>query len=129
MRLHVTSVFVNDQEKALQFYTEVLGFKKEKDIPMGKFRWLTVKSKQQASDVELLLEPATHPAVEPYRSALVKDGIPLASFAVTDIQSEYNRLQEKGVNFTQELSEMGGVKIAVLDDTCGNLIQLIELPT
>ncbi|NRA65842.1 MAG: VOC family protein [Pseudobacteriovorax sp.] len=69
MRLHVTSVFVNDQEKALQFYTEVLGFKKEKDIPMGKFRWLTVKSKQQASDVELLLEPATHPAVEPYRSA------------------------------------------------------------
>ena len=124
IRLHLTSVFVDDQDKALRFYTEVLGFEPRTDEPIGNGeRWLTVAAKGQ--DVELLLEPSGHPAVAPYRDALIADGIPLASFAVDDVQSEYERLRAAGVNFTQRPTTMGPVTTAVLDDGCGNLIQLV----
>ena len=124
IRLHLTGVFVDDQDEALRFYTEVLGFEVRTDVPVGNGdRWLTVGAEGQ--DVELLLEPSGHPAVAPYRDALVADGIPLASFAVDDIQSEYERLLAAGVTFTQPPTEMGPVTTAVLDDGCGNLIQLL----
>ena len=124
IRLHLTSVFVDDQDEALRFYTEVLGFEPRTDEPIGNGeRWLTVGAKGQ--DVELLLEPSGHPAVAPYRDALAADGIPLASFAVDDVQSEYERLRAAGVTFTQRPTTMGPVTIAVLDDGCGNLIQLV----
>ena len=124
IRLHLTGVFVDDQDEALRFYTEVLGFELRTDVPVGNGdRWLTVGADGQ--DVELLLEPSGHPAVAPYRDALVADGIPLASFAVDDIQSEYERLLAAGVTFTQPPTEMGPVTTAVLDDGCGNLIQLL----
>lgn len=127
IRIHVTSVFVDDQADALRFYTEVLGFEPRTDVPTGNGdRWLTVGAPGQ-DGVELLLEPATHPAVGPYRDAVTADGIPLASFAVDDVQAEYDRLVEAGVTFTQPPTEMGPVTTAVLDDTCGNLIQLITL--
>ncbi len=124
IRLHLTGVFVDDQDEALRFYTEVLGFEVRTDVPVGNGdRWLTVGAEGQ--DVELLLEPSGHPAVAPYRDALVADGIPLASFAVDDIQSEYERLRAAGVTFTQPPTEMGPVTTAVLDDGCGNLVQLL----
>ena len=124
IRLHLTSVFVDDQDEALRFYTEVLGFEPRIDEPIGNGdRWLTVGAAGQ--DVELLLEPSGHPAVAPYRDALAADGIPLASFAVDDIQSEYDRLRGVGVTFTQPPTAMGPVSTAVLDDGCGNLIQLV----
>lgn len=125
IRLHVTSVFVDDQEKALRFYTGVLGFELRVDEPIGNGdRWLTVGSPGQ--DVELLLEPSGHPAVDPYRDALAADGIPLASFAVDDVDAEYERLRTEGVVFTQIPTAMGPATTAVLDDGCGNLIQLIS---
>ncbi|MFF6809806.1 VOC family protein [Streptomyces sp. NPDC012403] len=124
MRIHLTSVFVDDQEKALRFYTGVLGFVKKNDIPMGADRWLTVVSPEDPDGTELLLEPSGHPAVQPYRTALVQDGIPAASFAVDDVRAEFERLRGLGVRFTQEPLEMGPVTTAVLDDTCGNLIQI-----
>ncbi|MFD9919725.1 VOC family protein [[Kitasatospora] papulosa] len=125
MRIHLTSVFVDDQAKALHFYTEILGFAKKHDVPLGgKDRWLTVVSPEEPDGTELLLEPAGHPAAATYRDALVKDGIPLAQFAVDDVQAEYERLRGLGVRFTQEPLERGPVKTAVLDDTCGNLIQI-----
>ena len=125
IRLHLTGVFVDDQDEALRFYTEVLGFELRTDVPVGNGdRWLTVGVEGQ--DVELLLEPSGHPAVAPYREALVADGIPLASFAVDDIQSEYERLCAAGVTFTQPPTAMGPVTTAVLDDGCGNLVQLLE---
>lgn len=127
IRIHVTSVFVNDQEHALRFYTEVLGFERRTDVPIGNGdRWLTVGAPGQ-NNVELLLEPATHPAVGPYRDGVTADGIPLASFAVDDVPAEYERLVATGVTFTQPPTAMGPVTTAVLDDTCGNLIQLIML--
>jgi catechol 2,3-dioxygenase-like lactoylglutathione lyase family enzyme len=126
IRLHVTSVFVDDQERALRFYTEVLGFEPRTDIPLGgASRWLTVGAPGQ--DVELLLEPSSHPAVGPYRDGVTGDGIPLASFAVDDIGAEHERLVAAGVTFTQPPTAMGPVTTAVLDDTCGNLIQLVQL--
>ena len=128
MRIYVTSVFVDDQKKALDFYTNTLGFKKKTDIPLGEASWLTVVSPDQPNGTELLLEPSDHPAVKPYKNALVEDGIPATSFAVDDIQSEFDRLRSKGVKFTQEPTEMGGVTTAVFDDTCGNLIQIVKLP-
>lgn len=128
MRLHVMSVFVDDQSKAIDFYTNILGFTKKHDIPMGEARWLTVSESGADGEVEVLLEPAGHPAVGPYRAALVEDGIPLASFAVDDLEAEAKRLRELGVEFTQPVVEHGGYKTAVLDDTCGNLIQLVQLP-
>ncbi|MEV5516567.1 VOC family protein [Streptomyces flaveolus] len=126
MKIRLTSVFVDDQAKALHFYTEILGFVKRHDVPVGeKDRWLTVVSPDEPDGTELLLEPAGHPAVKPYRDALVQDGIPLAQFAVADVRAEYERLRGLGVHFTQEPLEMGPVTTAVLDDTCGNLIQIV----
>lgn len=124
MRINVTSVFVDDQEKALRFYTEVLGFEKKHDIPLGGDRWLTVVSPENPDGTELLLEPDGHPAVRPFKEALVADGIPFASFAVSDVDSEVRRLTELGVRFTQRPLRMGEVTTAVFDDTCGNLIQI-----
>ncbi|MGW0533946.1 VOC family protein [Streptomyces sp. NPDC003032] len=129
MKIHLTSVFVDDQAKALRFYTEILGFVKKHDVPVGeKDRWLTVVSPEEPGGVELLLEPAAHPAVKPYRDTLVEDGIPLAQFAVEDVHAQYERLRGLGVRFTQEPLEMGPVTTAVFDDTCGNLIQLATEP-
>ena len=128
MRIYVTSVFVDEQKKALDFYTNILGFQKKRDIPLGGgASWLTVVSPDQPDGTELLLEPSSHPAVNPYKTALVQDGIPATSFAVDDVQAEFDRLRAKGVRFTQEPTEMGGISMAVLDDTCGNLIQLVQL--
>ncbi|MGW1428011.1 VOC family protein [Streptomyces sp. NPDC002431] len=125
MRIHLTSVFVDDQERALRFYTEILGFTKKHDVPVGGTdRWLTVVSPEDPDGTELLLEPAGHPAARTYRDALVADGIPLAQFAVDDVRAEHERLSALGVRFVQEPTEMGPVTAAVLDDTCGNLIQI-----
>ncbi|MEV4556804.1 VOC family protein [Kitasatospora sp. NPDC049285] len=129
MRIHVTSVFVDDQEQALRFYADVLGFVKKRDIPLGGgARWLTVVSPEQPDGTELLLEPSGHRAVPPYKSALVEDGIPAASFAVDDVKAEFERLRGLGVAFTQEPLAMGPVTTAVFDDTCGNLIQIVQTP-
>lgn len=124
-RIVITSVFVDDQSAALEFYTGKLGFVTKNDIPLGEHRWLTVVSPDDDS-VELLLEPSAHPAVAPFRDALVTDGIPFTSFAVDDVRAEHARLSALGVRFTQEPLEMGPVTTAVLDDTCGNLIQLAQ---
>ena len=124
MRINVTSVLVDDQAKALRFYTEVLGFVKKADIDMGEARWLTVVSPEDPDGTELLLEPDAHPAARPFKAALVDDGIPFTSFAVDDVHEEFKRLQDRGVRFTQEPTEMGPVATAVFDDTCGNLIQI-----
>ena len=128
MRIYVTSVLVDDQAKALDFYTNVLGFQKKTDIDLGGASWLTVVSPEQPDGTELLLEPSGHPAVGPYKDALVEDGIPATSFAVDDVQMEFERLRSSGVRFTQEPLEMGGVTTAVFDDTCGNLIQIVRVP-
>jgi catechol 2,3-dioxygenase-like lactoylglutathione lyase family enzyme len=127
MRIYVTSVFVDDQDKALKFYTEVLGFVKKTEIPLGDARWLTVVAAEDPEGTELLLEPDGHPAVGPFKRALVEDGIPYKSFAVSDVHSAYDRLRSAGVRFTQEPLEMGGVTTAVFDDTCGNLIQIVTV--
>ncbi len=124
MRINLTSVLVDDQEKALRFYTEVLGFVKKTEVPMGEHRWLTVVSPEEPDGVELVLEPDSHPAVRPFKEALVADGIPFTSFAVADVQAEFERLTQLGVTFTQEPASMGPVTTAVFDDTCGNLIQI-----
>lgn len=126
MRIHLTSVLVDDQEKALRFYTERLGFVKKTEIPMGDFRWLTVVSPDDAEGTELVLEPDAHPAAVPFKKALVEDGIPFTSFAVDDVRGEYERLRSAGVTFTQQPAEMGPVTTAVFDDTCGNLIQIVS---
>jgi catechol 2,3-dioxygenase-like lactoylglutathione lyase family enzyme len=125
VKIYITSVFVEDQAKALSFYTEVLGFVKKEDVPVGTARWLTVVSPESPDGPELLLEPAGHPAVRPYKEALVADGIPATSFEVDDVEAEAERLQGLGVKFTQEPLAMGPVTTAVFDDTCGNLIQLV----
>lgn len=126
MKIYVTSLFVNDQERALQFHTEKLGFQIKHDIPAGEYRWLTLVSPEQVEGVELLLEPNVHPAAHTYQAAIKADGIPATSFQVEDIELEYEKLSAKGVQFTQEPTVAGPVKIAVLDDTCGNLIQLMQ---
>ncbi len=125
MRISLTSLFVDDQAKALAFYTDVLGFQKHRDVPLGDDSWLTVVSPSAPDGPELLLEPARHPAVKPYRDALVAEGIPLAQFAVDDVQAEYDRLRAAGVTFTQPPTELETVTVAVFDDACGNLIQII----
>ena len=124
MRINVTSVLVDDQEKALRFYTDVLGFVRKRDIPLGEARWLTVVSPDEPDGTELLLEQDEHPAAKPFKEALVSDGIPFTSFAVEDVKAEFERLRSLGVRFTQEPAEMGPTTTAVLDDTCGNLIQI-----
>ena len=123
-RINITSVLVDDKDKALRFYTEVLGFTKKTEVPLGNHRWLTVVSPDDPDGTELLLEPDSHPAVGPFKRALQNDGIPFTSFAVDDVNAEYERLRAIGVTFTQQPLEAGPVTTAVLDDTCGNLIQL-----
>lgn len=123
-RINITSVLVDDQDKALRFYTEVLGFTKKTEMPLGDHRWLTVVSPDDPDGTELLLEPDSHPAVGPFKRALQNDGIPFTSFAVDNVNAEYERLRALGVTFTQQPLEAGSVTTAVLDDTCGNLIQL-----
>ena len=127
MRINITSVFVDDQDKALRFYTEVLGFVKKTEVPLGEARWLTVVSPDAPDGTELLLEPDGHPAVGPFKRALVEDGIPFASFATDDANAEFERLRTLGVRFTQEPLTMGPVTTAVFDDTCGNLIQITSM--
>ena len=124
MKITLTSVLVDDQAKALTFYTDVLGFQVKQDVPLGEHRWLTVVSPEAPEGAELLLEPDEHPAARPFKAALVEDGIPFASFAVDDVGREYERLEGLGVRFTQPPTDMGPVTTAVLDDTCGNLIQI-----
>jgi len=129
MKITVTSVSIGDYDKALQFYTEVLGFVKKRDIPLGQgARWLTVVSPENPDGVELLLEPnADYPAMKALKESLVKDGIPFTTFEVNDIQKEYERLKKLGVEFTMEPTNMGMTTVAVLDDTCGNLIQIYQI--
>lgn len=127
MRIRLTSILVDDQDKALRFYTDVLGFVKKYDVPLGAHRWLTVVSPEDPDGVELVLEPDEHPAVKPFKRALVEDGIPFNSFDVKDVNAEYQRLVAAGVRFTQPPVEMGPVITAVLDDTCGNLIQIAQM--
>ncbi|HET6650375.1 MAG TPA: VOC family protein [Candidatus Limnocylindria bacterium] len=128
MRITVTSVLVDNQDKALAFYTDVLGFLKKTDIPLGGgAKWLTVVSPDAPDGVELLLEPDAHPAARPFKEALVEDGIPYTSFAVDDVQAEFDRLSNLGVTFVQPPTAMGPVTTAVFDDTCGNLIQIAEV--
>jgi catechol 2,3-dioxygenase-like lactoylglutathione lyase family enzyme len=124
MRIHLTSIYVDDQDKALSFYTEILGFAKRDDFPVGDYRWITLVSREDANGTQLLLEPDAHPAVKPFKDALVDDGIPFTSFAVQSVEAEYERLSELGVRFTQEPSNLGPATTAVFDDTCGNLIAI-----
>ncbi|MFD5246478.1 VOC family protein [Amycolatopsis sp. NPDC058340] len=127
IRINITSVFVDDQAKALDFYTGKLGFIKKHDVPTGDARWLTVVSPANPDGVELLLEPDGHPAAKPFKKALAGDGIPFTQFAVDDVYAEVERLKGLGVEFTQDPVDMGPVVTAVFDDTCGNLIQLATM--
>jgi DNA-binding transcriptional ArsR family regulator len=127
MRINLTSVLVDDQAKALAFYTDLLGFVVKNDIPMGEHRWLTVVSPESPDGPELLLEPDAHPAARPFKAALVEDGIPFTSFAVDDVRAEHQRLMARGVVFTQPPTDMGPVTTAVFDDTCGNLVQIASM--
>lgn len=127
MNIIVTSLFVEDQDQALNFYTETLSFVKKNDIPMGEFRWITVVSPDEQNGTELVLEPNVHPAAKEYQQKIFAEEIPATMFGVEDVQKEYERLLEKGVKFSIEPTEMGNVKIAVLDDTCGNLIQIAQM--
>jgi len=126
MKVIITHLFVNDQYEALKFYTEKLGFIKGEDEPAGEHRWITVVSPEDRNGTELLLEPNDHPAAKEYQKRIFEDGIPATMFGVSDIQQEYNRLKEEGLNFTMEPTKMGDVTISVFDDTCGNLIQMIQ---
>ena len=126
MKIIVTSIFVEDQDKALAFYSETLGFVKKHDVPTGEFRWIAVVSPEDQKGTELLLEPNNHPAAKAYQKKIFSDGIPATMFGVADIHAEYKRLIEKGVNFTMKPTKMGDFTIAVFDDTCGNLIQIIQ---
>lgn len=127
IRINLTSIFVDDQEKALAFYTDVLGFEKRRDVQAGDYRWLTVGAPGETDDIELLLEPNDHPAAQAYQAAIYADNIPATAFAVDDLQAEFERLQALGVKFTQPPTDIDVARIAVFDDTCGNLIQLSEL--
>ena len=126
MRIKLTSIMVDNQGKALRFYTEVLGFQKKHEIPMGEFKWLTVVSPEAPDDIELSLEPNVNPAAKAFQEAMFTQGIPLAAFEVSDVQGEYARLLKHGVAFTREPTRAGPVTIAILSDTCGNLIQLYQ---
>ncbi len=127
MKIQLSSVMIDDQDKALRFYTEVLGFVKKRDIPLGEARWLTVVSPEGLDDIELLLEPNSNPAARTYQKAIFEQGIPLTAFAVDDIQKEYARLKKLGVEFTMEPTNMGMTTMAVFNDTCGNLIQIYQV--
>jgi glyoxylase I family protein len=126
MRIKLTSIMVDNQDKALKFYTGVLGFQKKFEIPVGEYRWITVVSPQGPDDLELSLEPNANPAGKAFQEAMFAQGIPLAAFEATDIAADYARLKAQGVAFTREPTRMGPVTIAVFSDTCGNLIQLYQ---
>ena len=126
MRIKLTSIMVDDQDKGLRFYTEVLGFKKKHDIPVGEYRWITVTSPEGPGDLELALEPNANPAGKAFQEAMFSQGIPLAAFEVTDIADEFARLTAKGVAFTRPPAPAGPVTLAIFADTCGNLIQLYQ---
>jgi catechol 2,3-dioxygenase-like lactoylglutathione lyase family enzyme len=126
VRIKLTSIMVSDQDKALRFYTDVLGFRKKHEIPVGDYRWLTVVSPEGPDDIELSLEPNANPAAKAFQDAMFSQGIPLAAFEVADIQAEYARLLEHNVAFTKAPTKAGPVTIALLSDTCGNLIQLYQ---
>ena len=126
MRIKLTSIMVDDQEKGLRFYTEVLGFRKKHDIPVGEYRWITVVSPEASDDVELALEPNANPAGQAFQEAMFAQGIPIAAFEVADIAGEFARLTAQGVAFTRPPAQAGPVTLAVLADTCGNLIQLYQ---
>lgn len=125
MKIKLNSIFVDNQHKALKFYTEVLGFKKSKEIPVGEFKWLTVRSPESSADVELVLEPNANPAAKQFQEAIFKQGIPITAFEVDDIKAEYERLKDQ-VMFTMKPTQQGPVTIAIFSDTCGNLIQLYQ---
>jgi glyoxylase I family protein len=127
MRIKLTSIFVDDQDKALKFYTEVLGFQKKQEIPMGPYKWLTVVSPEGPNDLELSLEPNANPAAKVFQQAMFDQGIPLSSFETRDLDADFKRLKKLGVAFTREPTRMGPVIVALLSDTCGNLIQLHQL--
>lgn len=127
MKIKLSSIFVNDQAKALSFYTEVLGFVKKQDIPLGDFKWLTVVSPEEPDATELVLEPNDNPAAKTYQTALFEQGIPIAAFAVDDVWAEYERLKALGVVFRSQPATQGEVTMATLDDTCGNLIQIYQV--
>lgn len=126
LKIIITSIFVQDQDKALEFYTKTLGFVKKHDVPSGAYRWITLVSPDEEGSIELLLEPNEHPAAKEYQEKLFADGIPVTMFGVADIDKEYEQLVEKGVKFTMKPTKMGEITIAVFDDTCGNLIQIIQ---
>ena len=126
MRIHLASIFVDDQQKALRFYTETLGFRLKHNVPLGEHAWITVVSEEAPEGTELLLEPDDHPAVRPFMKAIVEDGIPSTSFAVDDVEAEHERLMARGVRFVQPPTDLGAVITAVFDDSCGNLIQIAE---
>jgi len=127
MRIKLTSVLVDDQEKALKFYTEVLGFVKKTEVPLGKHKWLTVVSKEERDGVELVLEPIAFEPAKVYQGELFKAGIPLTAFNVDDVDKEYGRLVDLGVIFSMKPTEMGPTKLAVFSDTCGNNIQIFQI--
>jgi catechol 2,3-dioxygenase-like lactoylglutathione lyase family enzyme len=127
MKIHLTSIFVDDQEKALRFYTQVLGFVEKQNFPVGDFKWLTVASPEEPTGTRLLLEPHNNPAARAFQEALLAQGIPSATFFVDDIQHEYARLQQLGVAFTMPPTAMGPTISAIFDDTCGNLIQITQI--
>ncbi|RHW37533.1 VOC family protein [Lysinibacillus yapensis] len=126
MKIIVTSIFVDDQDKALEFYTKTLGFIKKHDVPVGEFRWIALVSPNEQEGTELILEPNNHPAAQDYQKKLFEDGIPVTMFGVEDVREEYERLVKLGVRFTTEPKEMGDVTLAVFDDTCGNHIQIVQ---
>ena len=126
MRIHLASVAVDDQQKALRFYTETLGFQLKHNIPLGEHAWITVVSPEAPEGTQLVLEPDVHPAVRPFKRALVEDGIPWTSFAVDGVEAEHERLLGRGVRFVQPPTDLGTVIVAVFDDSCGNLIQIVE---
>lgn len=128
MKIRLNSIFVDDQVKALAFYTESLGFEQKADIPMGEFRWITVVSAEEPNGTELVLEPNVHPAAKAYQAALLKDGIPVTALESADVDVDYARLSARGVRFTVEPVDAGDTRLAVFDDTCGNLIQIYQAP-
>jgi predicted enzyme related to lactoylglutathione lyase len=127
VKLYLSSIFVDDQAKALEFYTNVLGFEKKRDLPLGHHRWLTLTTKGEINGMELLLEPDEHPAAKAFKSAIKADGIPVASFLVDDLGAQFGRLEAAGVAFVQPPMDAGPVRMAVIDDTCGNLVQLVQV--
>jgi len=126
MKIKLTSIMVDDQNKALQFYTDVLGFRKKHELPVGEYKWITVVSPEGPDDVELSLEPNANPAAKAFQKAMFDQGIPLAAFEVSDIRSEFSRLTSRRVAFTREPTPAGPVILAIFSDTCGNLIQMYQ---